>query len=211
MAAPPQQYHPKSLDVFNSQCLFLSVSGDFEEFLSVADEYVVSVHSEPCTKSGCRFHLIIKGEKLIEKLSKMSFWYQKVDSLFYYYKFLVKFPFRLRGSTMHRLQDAINLAEIHPRIMYQPSVHKKRLARKKMKRHQWNGKTLRKNVKNVGVQCSLTLQNDEKNKLSPSLQMRISKILNSNFAFDFMQIVDCFNDNFGSISSKHLKFQLNYF
>ena len=205
MAGPNSEFWPEAFNIFNANAIYvtlLSADTDFEKYLQHADEFAICVHCNPCKQRNCRFHAILmvrSVENLLERLKMFKFNYQYVDSIFYQYMFLIKNPFRQHGSTFTKLEEAVALSKEHTKMLYQPGIHRKRILRKTFKDMFKNSS----NYKNVATQTNLV----EHHQVT-SFDRRIQTVLNSQYAFDFMRVVDCFVDGLGYVESDLIYFNV---
>ena len=191
MASAMCQAYPTFYSDYNAKSFFISVSENFYEKFIVTQDYCVSNHSN------CKFHLILIGsslDQILQKLDKYHFTYQIVDCIYTLYKHRFYFNiFSSRSEVFNQLNRAVehNLKCRIPEKL--PSVAKKRLLQKKLKRHYLSSAQKIASTQTLG---------------SAFLE-RIRKVQNSKYETDLLKIVDCFIDGFGTVNSERINFSIN--
>ena len=145
----------------------------------------------------CKFHLVLIGsllDQILQRLDKYHFTYQNVDCKYTLYKY--RFYFNIissRGDVFNQLNRAVehNLKCRIPEKL--PSVAKKRLLQKKIKRDYLSS-----------AQKLASTQT-----LESAFLERIRKVQNSKYDTDLLKIVDCFIDGYGTVNSERINFFIN--
>ena len=187
MAGAVHELHPAE---FSKEKYILILCKSYNSFL-VTDEYAVAKHTL-CNVENCHYHILLKYvslNQLLNILSGQDFKYQCVDDVYFCFKYFMNKLILTKGNAIDKLKKAVNYGEKHPSVLYQPSVAKKRLLRKKFHR-------LGCRKKNVHTQTH-----------KKSFDQRIYQILSGKYAFDFMQILDCLVDGYGFVNTKLVNFQ----
>lgn len=187
---------PKYFDQYNEKCLLVFAKSNYLQYL-VTSTFSVAKHSSMfCQFPNCEYHILLESSgsmnDILCKLSLLQFSYIAVDSLYYVFKFFIHAEGLLisNGKSVEFLREAVIYNRTHQYMENRPSVIRKQLLRKKLKKHN----------------PILKKRNAETQTPSRSFHKRISTVSEGPFALDFTQIIDCLLDGNGVIDNERLYF-----
>ena len=159
-------------------------------------EYCIAGHDDKmCLLPNCRYHIILIGniKELLQKLDAFCFNYQHVDCLYTLFKYRFSGKIVLKsGQLFDNLQRAVHFNQQNRGVERMPSIAKKRLLRKKIKKH--------------------LLSYFQKTKLTKTSESvfadRIEQVKKTKFELELIKIVDCFLECHGNYTSYLVSFKI---
>ena len=190
MAAVMLQVIPSFYTKYSKSSRFISANS-YEKYI-VSKEYCIARHDDKiCFLPSCRYHNIPIGniKELLQKLDAFCFNYQHVDCLYTLFsdKIVLK-----SGQLFDILQRAVHFNQQNRRVDRMPSIEKKRLLSKKLKKH-----LLSSFQKTKTTQTSGSVFAD-----------RIEQVKKTKFELELIKIVDCFLDGHGNYTSDLVSFKI---
>lgn len=186
----PEYYKPWN----EHSLLILTDSADYKQFIW-SDNYCVGKHNSFCKDSpNCRYHILLcfqEPHKVFEKINHLHFKYTTVSDLYSFYLLYIHDTLVERaGDVTESLQRAIQYFKNHPDFIRQPSVLRKKVARKVIKSHNKSNSS-----KSVGTQT-----------VDEQFQKRVASILEGRYASEFFRIVDALVDHHGTFETPNILF-----
>ena len=174
--------------------LFISVFSNFYEKYKITRDFCVSTHNSLCSLENCKFHLVLIGKflsQILQRLYKNVYIYEEIDCLYTLFQHVFYSSFvTSSGEIFIQLSRAVQHNLRWKGAEKKPSIAKKRLIRKKLKRHY-----LCSNQKLASTQT-----------LGSAFLVRNRKLQNTKYESDFFKIADCFVDFHGSVHSDYVSF-----
>ena len=119
--------------------LFISVSSAFYEKYIVTNNFCVSTHNSYCSLVYCKFHILLIGssfDQILQRVGNFYFTCQIIDCLYTLHKYrFYSNGFSSTGEVFNQLDQSVHHNMKWKGAEKMPSVAKKRLLRKKIKRH----------------------------------------------------------------------------
>ena len=195
MAGVIYQLHPHYYQPWSEHSiLILTESHDYQKFIW-SDNYCVAKHSSFCKDfHTCKYHILLcyqEPHELFEKLKHLQFKYATVNDLYGFYMCYIHDTIVVSdGDIASLLFRAIEYQKKYPKFIPQPSVLKKKVARKAIKMH----------IKSDLTRTVATQTVDEQ------LQKRITTIMEGRYTSEFFRIIDAFIDHHGVIENSNISF-----
>ena len=191
------------LDQFNDKCILIFTNGPYES-LTCTDQFCVAKHAGTnCRRENCKHHIILYTDAtvpdILSELDTYVFEYLEINhSLLGYYKCFIKDE-SLAYSTGEIFKKLDSAA--HPSLTHigktRTITFVKRLQRKVGKFHR--GNFIKKPVPR-------TTETGTQTYVPPSWK-RLQTAINSPYAADFLQVLDCFVDQIGHFESDTVFFR----
>ena len=194
MAAIMLQTIPSFYTKISEKGLFRSANA-YENQIVCTDFCIAHHNDKTCFLPTCKYHIILLGnvEEQPKKLDTVCFPYRHVDCLYT----LLKYPFSGKvfaksGQVFDSVQRAVDFNHRNKGFDRMPSIAKKRLLRKKLKKHLFS-----------------YFQKTKRTQTSASVfAERIKKVKKTKIELDLIKIVDCFLDSHGNYDSNLVPFRL---
>ena len=149
-----------------------------------------------CFLHACENHFVLFAnvQELLKKLDTFCFTYQHVDFLYT----LLKYRFSGKviaksGQVFDNAQQAVDFNHRNNRVDRMPSIAKKRLFRKKLKKHLLNSFQKMKTTQTSGSVFAEKIEKVKKNKFE---------------LFELMKVVDSFLDGHSNFDSNLVSFRI---
>ena len=199
MAGIIYQFHPDYYQKWNKHSLLIITDlSEYKEFIC-SPNYCIAKHNNFCKDlPNCRYHILLcfeedNSSKVFEELKHLHFKYTSVNDLYgFYLHFIHDNLVDSKGDVTVSLYRAIEYFKKYPTFLHQPSVLKKKVARKAFKYHS-----------KAAIVRSTSTQTIEE-----QLQRRIATIIDSRYCLDFYKIVDALCDHHGNFDSQYIHFCL---
>ena len=130
-------------------------------------------HWQDLLRAHFKFHIILVGnvEELLKKLDTICFTYQHVDCLYTLFKY--RFSGKLiekSGQVFDNAQRAVDFNHRNKRLDRMPSIAKKRLLRKRLKKHLFSSFQKTKTTQTIGSVFAEKIENVKKAKFELELK-----------------------------------------
>ena len=194
MAAVMLQTIPSFYTKISEKSLFISVS-TYEKYI-VCTDYCVAHHDDKTRFFlDCKYHIVLLGnfEELLNKLDTVCFTYQHVDCLYTLFKY--RFSRKViakSGQLFDNVQRAVDFNQRSKGVDRMPSIAKKKLLRKNLKKHLFSSFQKTKTTRTSGTVFA----------------KRIEKVKKTKIELELMKIVDCFLYGHGKYDSKLVSFKI---
>ena len=194
MAAIMLQTIPSIYANFSEKSFFTPVE-TYENYF-VCKDYCIAHHNDKtCSLPVCKNHIILfeEIEELLQKVDTFCFTYQSVDC--FYTLFKCRFNGKgiaKSGQVFDNVQRAVDFNQRNNGVDRMPSIAKKRLLWKKLKKHLFS-----------------SFQKTKTTQTSGSVFAgRIEKVKKTKFELHLIKIVDCFSDGHGNYDTNLVSFKI---
>ena len=164
---------------------------------NVCKDYCTANHDDKAwSLPSCKYHIILLGiiEELLKSLDTFYFSYQHVDFLYTFFKYPFSGKFIAKsGQMFDNVQRAVDFNQRNKGEHRMPSIAKKTLLRKKLKKHLFS-----------------SLQKAKTTQTSGSLfAERIEKVETTKFELQLIKIANCILDGHGNFDCT-LSFKMKF-